>query len=230
MNKLIIIGASGHGKVIADIAVKLGYENIAFLDDNKAIKDCAGFPVVGKTDEAITMDGDKVVAIGNAAIRERISKNIKTVSLIHPDASISRRVKIGEGTVVMAGAIINSDTVIGAGCIINTGASVDHDCVIDKYCHVAVGAHIAGTCHIGEKTWIGAGATVSNNIDICQETVIGAGTVVVKSIEKQGTYIGVPAEDIKMKKERMFCEGGVTLYNKHRRGYAWKHSNRRRAS
>lgn len=230
MNKLIIIGASGHGKVIADIAVKLGYENIVFLDDDVAIEECAGFPVVGKTDEAINMDGDKVVAIGNARTRERISKNIKTVSLIHPDASISRRVKIGEGTVVMAGAIINSDTVIGDGCIINTGASVDHDCLIDNYCHVAVGAHIAGTCHIGEKTWIGAGATVSNNIDICQETVIGAGTVVVKSIEKQGTYIGVPAEDIKMKKERMFCEGGVTLYNKHRRGYAWKHSNRRRAS
>ena len=69
MNKLIIIGASGHGKVIADIAVKLGYENIVFLDDDVAIKECAGFPVVGKTDEAINMDGDKVVAIGNARIR-----------------------------------------------------------------------------------------------------------------------------------------------------------------
>lgn len=229
MNKLIIIGTSGHGKVIADVAVKLGYENIAFLDDDKTIKECAGFPVVGKTDEAITMDGEKVVAIGNAAIRERISKNIKIVSLIHPDASISRRVTIGDGTVVMAGAIINSDTVIGDGCIINTGASVDHDCVIGNYCHVAVGAHIAGTCHIGEKTWIGAGATVSNNIDICQETVIGAGTVVVKSIEKQGTYIGVPAEDIKMKKNVCFVRG-VTFYNKNRRGYAWKHSNPRRAS
>lgn len=207
MNKLIIIGASGHGKVIVDIAVKLGYENIVFLDDDAAIKECAGFPVVGKTDEAITMDGDKVVAIGNATIRERISRNIKTISLIHPDASISRRVKIGEGTVIMAGAIVNSDTVIGDGCIVNTGASVDHDCIIGNYCHVAVGAHVAGTCHIGEKTWIGAGATVSNNVNICSDCMIGAGAVVVKSIEKQGTYIGVPVEDIDMRKH-MFCGGG----------------------
>lgn len=197
MNKLIIIGASGHGKVIADIAVKLGYENIVFLDDDAAIKECAGFPVVGKTDEAINMDGDKVVAIGNARIRERISKNIKIVSLVHPDASISRRVKIGEGTVVMAGAIINSDTVIGDGCIINTGASVDHDCLIDNYCHVAVGAHIAGTCHIGEKTWIGAGATVSNNVTICGDCMIGAGAVVVKDLNESGTYVGSPAKKIK---------------------------------
>ncbi len=209
MNKLIIIGASGHGKVIADIAVKLGYENIVFLDDDAAIKECAGFPVVGKTDEAINMDGDKVVAIGNARTRERISKNIKTVSLIHPDASISRRVKIGEGTVVMAGAIINSDTVIGDGCIINTGASVDHDCLIDNYCHVAVGAHIAGTCHVGERTWIGAGATVSNNVNICGDCMVGAGTVVIKNIENAGAYVGVPAKEKTMSKHRL--TGGTPL-------------------
>lgn len=203
MNKLIIIGASGHGKVIADIAVKLGYENIVFLDDDAAIKECAGFPVVGKTDEAINMDGDKVVAIGNARTRERISKNIKTVSLIHPNASISRRVKIGEGTVVMAGAIINSDTVIGDGCIINTGASVDHDCLIDNYCHVAVGAHIAGTCHVGERTWIGAGATVSNNVNICSGCMVGAGAVVIKNIENAGAYVGVPAKEKTMSKYRL---------------------------
>lgn len=207
LKKLIIIGASGHGKVIADIAVKNGYENIVFLDDDTSIKECAGFPVVGKTDEAITMDGDKVVAIGNAAIRERISKNIKTVSLIHPDASISRRVKIGEGTVVMAGAIINSDTVIGNGSIINTGASVDHDCVIDNYCHVAVGAHVAGTCHIGERTWIGAGTTVSNNVNICSDCMIGAGAVVIKDIEKAGTYVGVPAKEKTMSKQRLTSGG-----------------------
>ena len=148
MNKLIIIGASGHGKVIADIAVKNGYEDIVFLDDNETLEDCAGFPVVGKTCEASTMDGDKIVAIGNAAIREKISKEIATVALIHPNAIISRRVEIGEGSVVMAGAVINSDVQIGKGCIINTVASVDHDCVIKDYVHVSVGAHVAGTCII----------------------------------------------------------------------------------
>lgn len=196
MKRLVIIGASGHGKVIADIAVKNGYEDIVFLDDNESLTECAGFPVVGKTCKASKIDGDKIIAIGNVKIRERIQSTIKTVSLVHPNAVISRRVEIGEGSVVMAGAVINSDAVIGKGCIINTGASVDHDCVIGDFAHVSVGAHVAGTCHIGERTWIGAGATVSNNVNICSDCMVGAGTVVIKDINKPGTYVGVPAKEI----------------------------------
>lgn len=193
VNRLIIIGASGHGKVIADIAVRNGYETIVFLDDNEAVKECAGFPVIGKTQEAKYMDGDKFVAIGDAEVREKIQKGIETVTLIHPDAVIGRRVKIGQGTVVMAGVVINSDTVVGDGCIINTASSVDHDCIVGDYSHIAVGAHLCGTVRIGKGSWIGAGATVSNNIDICSNSFIGAGAVVVKNINEQGTYIGVPA-------------------------------------
>lgn len=209
MNKLIIIGASGHGKVIADIAVKNGYDNIVFLDDDESIKECAGFPVVGKTGEAVKLDGDKIVAIGNAKIRERIQEGLNdVVTLIHPDATISRRVTIGAGTVVMAGAVINSDVAIGRSCIINTGASVDHDCKIADYVHVSVGVHVAGTCVIGEKTWIGAGATVSNNVSICCDSMIGAGAVVIKDINEPGTYVGVPAED-KMSKLKLTGGGGA---------------------
>lgn len=197
MNRLIIIGASGHGKVIADIAVKNGYEDIVFLDDDESIKECAGFPVIGKTQDVKALEGDKIVAIGNAAIRERIQKEIEPVTLIHPDAVIGRRVDLGKGTVVMAGAIINSDTVIGEGCIINTAASVDHDCVVEDYSHIAVGAHLCGTVHIGRSTWIGAGATVSNNIEICGGCMIGAGAVVIKNIEIKCTAVGNPAEPIK---------------------------------
>ena len=197
MKKLIIIGASGHGKVIADIAVKNGYEDIVFLDDDESVESCAGFPVVGETSMAVEMDGDKVVAIGNAEIRKRISEQIITVALIHPDAVISRRVEIGEGTVVMAGVVINSDARIGKGCIVNTGASVDHDCVIEDYCHISVGAHVAGTCYIGERTWIGAGASVSNNVKVCSRCMVGVGAVVIRDIEKAGTYVGVPAKKIK---------------------------------
>ena len=193
MNRLIIIGASGHGKVIADIAAKNGYKEIVFLDDDETVKDCAGFPVIGKAQEAKILSGDKIVAIGNATIRERIQSEIETISLIHPDAVIGRRVKIGRGTVVMAGTVINSDAVIGNGCIINTSSSVDHDCVVEDYSHIAVGAHLCGTVHVGKSTWIGAGATVSNNISICDNCVIGAGATVIKDIEKPGTYIGVPA-------------------------------------
>lgn len=198
VKRLVIIGASGHGKVVADIAVRNGYEEIVFLDDDEDVRECAGFPVIGKTCEARNIDGDKIVAIGNPKIRERIQEELNdVVTLIHPDAVISRRVTIGTGSVVMAGAVINSDAVIGKGCIINTGASVDHDCNIEDFAHISVGAHVAGTCVIGERTWIGAGATVSNNVNICGDGMIGAGTVVIKDIDKPGTYVGSPARKIK---------------------------------
>ena len=194
LKKLIIIGASGHGKVIADIAVKNDYDNIFFLDDNEEIKECAGFPVIGRTNDAKKMAGDKIVAIGNAKIREKIQSELDSViTLIHPGAIISRRVRIGIGSVVMAGAVINSDVIIGKGCIINTGSSVDHDCRIGNYAHVSVGSHVAGTVEIGDGTWIGAGVTISNNISICSGCLIGAGATVVKDINEAGTYIGVPA-------------------------------------
>lgn len=197
MNRLVIIGAGGHGKVIADIAQKNGYEDIVFLDDNEDIVECAGYPVVGKISDVFSIEGDVIIAIGNAKMREKIQKKLNVVSLIHPNAVISRRVKIGEGTVIMAGAVINSDVIIGKGCIINTCASVDHDCNLGDFSHISVGAHVAGTCKIGDRTWIGAGAIVSNNIDICNDCIIGAGAVVINNIENNGTYIGIPARRIR---------------------------------
>ena len=201
MKKLAIIGASGHGKVIADIAVKNGYKEIVFLDDNPNVQECAGFRVVGTSEDVDKYsDYDVIVAIGNASIRKKIHKQVgeyRLATLIHPQSVISRRVTIGKGTVVMAGAIINSDTNIGEGCVINTGASVDHDCSIGDFVHVSVGAHVAGTVIIGDGTWIGAGATVSNNVNICSGCMVGVGAVVIKNIEEPGTYIGVPTEKIK---------------------------------
>ena len=198
MNRLIIIGASGHGKVIADIAVKNGYEDIAFLDDNAEATECAGFPIIGKVSDCVqNQHCDFIVAIGNSKARERIQNSLNgyhVITLIHPDAVVSRRVKIGRGSVVMAGAVINSDTVIGDGCIINTCASVDHDNRIGDFVHAAVGSHLCGTVVIGNHTWIGAGATVSNNVAVCDNCMIGAGTVVIKDIKEKGTYVGVPAE------------------------------------
>ncbi len=197
MNRLIILGASGHGKVISDIAEKNGYTDIVFVDDNEQVKECVGYPVIGKIADAEQMIGDKIVAIGTPQIRERIQNRISgLITLIHPDTVISRRVEIGTGSVVMAGAIINSDTIIGKGTIINTGSSVDHDCKIADYCHISVGAHVAGTVEIGTRTWIGAGATVINNVKICSDCMIGAGAVIIEDINKKGTYVGVPAKRI----------------------------------
>ena len=168
--QLVIIGASGHGKVIADIAEKNGYEKILFFDDNPAATECCGYPVIGLIQDVKRFPGsDFIVAIGNAGIREKmqmalIDAGLRPVSLVHPKAVIGKQVTLGEGSVVMAGAVVNPCCRIGKGCIINTCASVDHDCTIGDYTHISVGAHVAGTVTIGNRTWIGAGATVSNNV------------------------------------------------------------------
>lgn len=200
MRKLAIIGASGHGKVVADIARKNGYKEIVFLDDDESIHECGGYPVIGKSSEAGTIDADIIVGIGNAGIRKQIQESVpeeKLVTLIHPDAVIAEDVAIGAGTVVMAGAVINSGARIGKGCIINTCSSVDHDCKVGDYVHISVGSHLCGTVSVGSGTWIGAGATVSNNISICPDCMIGAGAVIVKNIDSAGTYMGVPARRIR---------------------------------
>ena len=200
MNRLIIIGASGHGKVVADIAKHCGYNEIVFLDDNESIKTCGGFPVIGKTDNI--PDGDLFIAVGKTDIRERITRinpGKHFPVLIHPNAVIADDTEIGSGTVVMAGTVVNPGVIIGQGCIINTSSSIDHDCVIGDYCHISVGVHLSGTVIVGKRTWIGAGAIVSNNIEICSDCLIGAGAVVIRDINEPGTYVGVPA---KMSKER----------------------------
>ena len=196
MNRLIIIGASGHGKVVADIAIKCGYKDIIFLDNNTEIKNCSEYRVLGTDDMATELSGDIFVAIGNSYIRKRLMSRYKDrnfPTLIHPNSVIADDVQIGFGTVVMPGVVINAGAQIGHGVIVNTCSSIDHDCIINDYSHISVGAHLSGTVMIGENTWIGAGATVINNISICDNCMIGAGAVVVKDIIESGTYIGVPA-------------------------------------
>ncbi len=196
MKKLLIIGAGGHGKVAADIAMKTGYEEILFLDDDEAVKACGRYPVIGKREMIGETEGDVFTAIGNPAVRKAIQESIgddRLAILIHPDAVIGEDVLVEKGTIIMAGAVVNPGSRIGKGCIINTCASVDHDCRLGEYVHVAVGAHVAGQVEIGSGTWIGAGATVSNNLRICGGCIIGAGAAVVRDIEERGTYMGVPA-------------------------------------
>ena len=199
MRKLAIIGASGHGKVVADIARKNGYSEIVFLDDDESIHECGGYSVIGKSSEAGTIDAGVIVGIGNAGVRKQIQESIpdeKLVTLIHPDAVVAEDVVIGVGTVVMAGAVINPGARLGKGCIMNTCSSADHDCEVGDYVHIAVGSHLCGTVTVGHGTWIGAGATVSNNISICPDCMIGAGAVVVNDIQESGTYVGVPAKRV----------------------------------
>lgn len=201
--KIVIIGASGHGKVVADIAKLNGYDEILFLDDNKSKTSCGNYQVVGTSKEiAKYREYDFIIAIGNNKIREKIldtleKENIKQTVLIHPSAVIDETAIIKEGTVVMANAVINASVKIGRSCIINTASSIDHDCIIDDFVHVSPGVHVAGTVIIGRNTWLGVGSTVINNLEICSNCVIGAGSTVIKNIKEEGTYIGSPAKRIK---------------------------------
>lgn len=190
MRKLLIIGAGGHGRVCADIAEKMKcWDNIVFADDNPP--EPFPYSVIGNS--SIPWEDDCFISIGNNTQRQNLSQGRKIVTLVHPEAVIGNRVKMGAGTVVMAGAVINTDVQIGDGVIINTCASVDHDCEVGDYSHISVGAHLCGTVRIGRNTWIGAGAIIKNNVQICDDCVIGAGAVVIKDIAEAGTYIGIPA-------------------------------------
>lgn len=200
-DKLLIIGASGHGKVIADIALKMNkWKSIAFLDDDENIKSSMGIDVIGKSTDTIKYkkDYDIFIAIGNNVTREKIQEKLEAEGasipvLIHPIAVIGEQVEFGAGTAVMAGTVINCCSKMGKGCIINTGATIDHDNFIEDYVHISPGVHIAGTVKIGKGTWLGVGSVVSNNLNITSGCKVGAGAVVVKDITEVGTYVGVPA-------------------------------------
>ncbi len=200
MRRLIIIGAGGHGLVVADIARKIKrYKEIVFLDDKSLVQ--KGYKVIGKSCDFVKYVDkyDFFVAIGNNSTRERIFKKLNEaganiISLIHPNATIAEDVQLGKGSVVMAGAVINPNVTVGEGVIVNTCSSIDHDCVINDFSHISVGARIAGTVKVGTSVFVGAGAVLVNNITVCNETVIGAGAVVIDNIDHKGTYVGVPAK------------------------------------
>lgn len=200
--KVIIIGASEQGKVIADIVLSNGDEIVGFLDDDTSKKEMIGYQVLGvASDYKQYTECSFIVGIGNASIRERIANNmqgVKWYTAIHPTAIISKMgASIGEGTVVMAGAIVNPGANIGKHCIINSGSIVEHDNVIADYVHISVGAKLAGTVHVGERTWVGIGSVISNGVHVCADCMLGAGTVVVKDIVERGTYVGVPSRKVK---------------------------------
>jgi sugar O-acyltransferase (sialic acid O-acetyltransferase NeuD family) len=203
-NKLLIIGASGHGKVVADIARKMNkWERIAFLDDNEYIQESLGIEVLGKSVDAFKYikEFDLFVAIGNNDIRARIQNSLLAEGasiplLVHPNSTIGEQVAVGKGTAIMAGVVINSSTKIGNGCIVNTAATIDHDNWIDDYVHISPGVHLAGTVKIGQKSWLGIGAAVSNNVSITSNCKIGAGAVVINNITESGNYVGVPVRRV----------------------------------
>lgn len=201
---VVIIGASGHARVIADIIRCSGDVVEGFLDDREAIE-FPGLKVLGKVADVEEIARKNisflfVIGIGQNDIRHSIADEhpcIPYYTAIHPSAVVSIDVEIGPGTVVMPNAVVNTGTKIEKHCIINTGATVDHDCLIGSFAHLSPGVHLSGMVRIGEGTWLGVGASVVNNLCICGNCIIGAGAIVISDLDTKGTYVGVPAKKIK---------------------------------
>jgi len=178
---MVLYGASGHCRVVIDIVEALGLPIDSIVDDNPNINELLGYEVHRNTGEY----SDIIITIGQNWTRKKVFEQIKVeryLKAIHPTAIVSPRAKIGDGSVVMQGAIIQSCASIGNHCIINTGASVGHDVEMGDFVHVASHATITGGVSIGEGTWIGAGAVVRQGVHIGAWTMIGAGSVVVDDI------------------------------------------------
>lgn len=203
MNRsLLVIGAGGHGRVVADAAEMTGrWREIAFLDDRYPELDTSGrWPVIGSLGRiaALVDDwNDCVVAIGDSRIRLELLADIRSAGLnvttvIHPTARIASDVVLGEGTVVFANAVINTGSRLGDAVIVNTAATLDHDNCIASGVHIAPGAHLAGYVTVGERSWVGIGAVVIQEKTIGADVTIGAGGIVLHDIPDGITAVGAP--------------------------------------
>ncbi len=209
MDKAIVYGSGGHGKVVLDILLESGFEVMGFVDDNKNQLGSVinGYPVLGDGSYLENKKKIKVaLGIGCNSARENIlhkltTSNAEIISAIHPKAVISREVRLGKGIVIMAGAVVNPSTVIEDGVVVNTGATVDHDCHLAAFSHLWPGAHLAGSVYVGERSYIGMGAAVIQNIKIGRDVKIGAGAVVISDIPDNATAVGVPAKCVHGEKQ-----------------------------
>lgn len=202
MNVLAILGASGHGKVVADTAECCGWDAIEFFDDAwPRISSNGTWPVVGTTADLLARVQDfqgVLVAIGNNEVRQRKLAELQAAGaslpvLQHPASVVSRYATLGPATVVFANAVVNAYATLGQGCIVNTGSSIDHDCVLGDSVHICPGARLAGMVKVGDLSWIGIGACVRQVLNIGSRVVVGAGAAVVCNISDNMTVAGVPA-------------------------------------
>ena len=208
MSGLLILGAGGHAKVVAEAALAAGTASrIAFLDD-RPLPPLLGWPVLGRLDQALEPSAQEqfpaaVVAIGHSATRMRWIAQLQAAGyklplLIHPSAWISPSAQIGPGSVVFAQAAVQAQAVIGTGSILNTGCSVDHDAQLSDAVHVCPGARLAGEVQVGARSWIGIGASVIQQVRIGGDVTVGAGAAVVRDLPDGVTAVGVPARVIQV--------------------------------
>lgn len=202
MSKLAILGASGHAKVVAEIAELMGFEISLFDDAYPKINKLEKWSVEGTSEDLVKSSQrfvEAFVAIGDNTLRYvkqemLMSNGFEIPTLKHPNAIVSNYASLRPGTIVMAGAVINPFAQIGAGCIINTSAVVEHDCVISDYVHISPNATLAGAVRVGRETWVGMGSCVKQLVKIGKQSVVGAGSTVISDIAAHSTVIGSPAK------------------------------------
>jgi len=208
-SSVIIIGAGGHAKVIIDI-LKLDtkYEIVGLTDTNpdKQGTKILEVPVIGSDNILLDLIAQNIskaiIAIADNALRRQVFEKIRKfgfefVNAIHPKTVISPSVKLGIGIAIMAGVVINPESVIKDNTIVNTGAKIDHECRILEHSHVAPGATLCGNVWVGEGAFIGAGSTVIQNVRVGDRAILGAGAVLTEDLEAGVVAIGVPAKPIR---------------------------------
>lgn len=203
---LLVVGAGGHGRVVADAASETrDWDDIAFADDAyPRMKRSGEWAVIGASTHLkalIEKYRHALVAIGRNDVRMLLLRQLEEldyqiVNIVHPRAILSKSVNVGKGSVVMAGAVINFGTILGNGVIVNTGATVDHDCAIGDGVHICPGSHLAGNVEVGDRAWIGLGASLKEGVAIGSDVMIGAGAVVIDDVQSGQTVVGVPARPI----------------------------------
>ena len=208
MNNILLIGASEHAKVVMDVIEKEGKYNIfGLIDSYKPVGGKVfGYKILGTEDTLVELikDGEVVggvITIGDNWMRYKMAEKIKSIlpefnfiTAVHPSANTARNVKIGAGSVVMAGVVVNSDSNIGEFCILNTRSSLDHDCVMGDFSSLAPGATTGGKVSIGAFSAISLGANIIHGVNIGEQTVLGAGAVALVDIPDHCVAYGVPAK------------------------------------
>lgn len=212
-DRILIWGAGGHGKVIADLVRAIGYDLVGFIDVDPAkastLAEPGGGRVVLRQDEFLDVvrstrrlpfDARAIaVAIGDNVKRLRYVLELGTEDcppLVHPSAVVSPSATLGAGVVVLANAVVNAAATVGIAAIVNTGAVVEHECRIGAGAHVSPHATVTGGARLGDCAWIGAGATVLPGITVGENSRVGAGAVVLHHVTPGAVVVGVPARPL----------------------------------
>lgn len=203
---VFVFGASGHAKVVIDAIERRGASQVLFVCDDAREKHgtrLMGYPVTDR-DELLARRPETrtgVVGIGDNTARMHVAawlteQGCTLTRVVHPAASIAREVEIDDGTVIMAGCVVNSGTRLGRNVIVNTGATVDHDCSVGDGVHIAPGSHVCGGVSIGAGTLIGAGTTIIPGVRVGSRALIGAGSTVLRDIADGARAGGNPCRSL----------------------------------